>query len=187
MFKFLAHPLARPLLVLAALAALAASILAVAGYVDRLRGQAAAYTDCRELVGHPEGEAGACDPVLAATIVAAAKARACDAGLAAERVGPGAGVLAVARFCSGPVKALDGQALTLARQVADRDDQLVALRADQAANIDAAVSRAQTFNRRQNDAEKTIAGAPRDPRGRVVCGLDCLRQLGGEARLRPGS
>jgi len=167
---------------IAASAAAAAGMLASAWLLqDRFHQKrlADAAERCAMAASKPADGKGSslddCLPVIALEVAAARQAAECDRTLLPT-------MDATARFimlnsCGPGAKRLVAERDTLASE----RDGLKTLFDRARANADAAVSRAEsrasTQQKRTDHAQGTIAAAPRDGDGHIVCDAGCLRQL----------
>lgn len=167
---------------IAASAAAAAGLAASAWLIqDRFhqKGLAEAASRCAVAAGKPAGDKGSdlddCLPVIGLEVAAARQAATCDRTLLPT-------MDATTRFvmlnsCGPGAKRLVAERDTLA---SERDGLKTLLDRAQV-NADAAVSRAEsrasTQQKRTDHAQGTIAAAPRDGDGLIMCDAGCLRQI----------
>ena len=141
----------------------------------RLRAVIASHLACSAAVAgaDPAASAEACRPAVAARHLTAVRADRCDAALLA------ADLFAVEAACSTEVKTLLAHRQAETRRADSLMDTLKVERADQAAAIARAETRARTQAERKARADAAIAAAPRDG-DLLVFDAGRLRQLRGE-------
>ncbi len=107
-------------------------------------------------------------PVAVQHRIARAAVR-CDAALLS------ADLFAVEAACSTEVKTLLAERQAESRRADSLDEALKTTRADQAAAISRAETRARTQAERTARGQAAVSAAPRDAAGLVVCDAGCLR------------
>lgn len=137
----------------------------------RLRETIAAHASCLRDAGGIDAAASArsCPvPVALQHRIARASVR-CDEALL------GADLFAVDAACTTEVKTLLAQRDAESRRAESLDEALKRARADQAAAVSRAESRARTQAERTARGQAAVSAAPRDDAGLVVCDAGCLR------------
>mgnify|MGYP007020166087 CR=1 FL=1 len=144
-------------------------------HYDRLKADSAALAACGALAARPGLGGLDCPPNLREAVLIAAKAQACDAGLAAgDR-----GAFAVQQACGPAVKHLVAERDKAAHDAADAQAIADQVTAHQSAAVARAEARGAAQTQRNAHASEVLNAAPRDAGGRTVCGPDCLRGLDG--------
>lgn len=114
-----------------------------------------------------------CPAAIAEDVTGSRRTAACDQALLE------ADLFAVRATCSTEVKTLLGQRDAETNRADSLAEVLSRTRADQAAAIARAETRARTEAERSARARTVIEGAPRGPDGLVDCDAGCLRDLAG--------
>lgn len=112
-----------------------------------------------------------CDPVTAGHWAASVKAAACDRALLAKPEN----TYGVQAACSTPVKTVQADRDTNAKNLASKAAELAREKAGRKAALDRAAADAAAQAQRKTQREAADKLAPRDPDGRSVCNADCLR------------
>ena len=150
----------------------AALVFAVADW----RGARAARAElriCTMAAAKPQAALDGCTGKLAAAIIALRQAAACETALG------GRDLFAIRSTCGPQVQIRVARQAAAEANLADVRVQLAEATARAIAAVSRAEARATQSTERKARAEATIARAPRDPAGIIVCNAGCLRELAG--------
>lgn len=157
-----------------------AALLIAAGVafhtVSKWRADSAALAACDGLVRSPTASdrGSACGAMISGVLRLGKASAACDQGLI-----KGDDFL-VQASCLASVKRVVAERDARTGEVTDRDAQIDKLIATRNQDVARAEARGLSQARMKRNADTALDNAPRDPGGRLVCGADCLRQLGAE-------
>lgn len=161
---------------LGALLALASLAWLAQDRFDQKR-KADAAVRCAAAAGSEHAALDDCLPLVASRLRAERQARVCEAALLPS-LRP-ATRFSAAQACGAGTKRLIAAGDAAAHERDDLARQLAEARADTTRAVERAEGRATRFQRRNDDARRTIDSAPRDAGGRIACDADCLRRLAG--------
>ncbi len=152
-------------------ALLAATVVAKNAEERRLRKVIGAHESCIRDAGgvNPSATAESCPSTVAAQHRIARASVRCDQGLLKGDL------FAVDAACSSEVKTLQAQRMAESRRGDSLAENLQRARADQAAAVSRAETRARTQAERTARGQAAVSAAPRDADGLSVCDAVCLR------------
>jgi hypothetical protein len=144
--------------------------------VSKWRADSAALAACDGLARSATASdpGTACVAMISGVLMLGKASAACDSGLIR-----GDDFL-VQASCLASVKRVIAERNVRAGEVKDRDVQIDGLIKSRNQDVARAEARGLSQARMKRNADTALDTAPRDPGGRLVCGADCLRQLGGE-------